>query len=981
MHILRITLLAALLLFPVSAAQAGQVSGQPTTTAKAAGPMTSDDEALAALDIAVPGLAAVKSAADSRDLAAVKNAYLDYRRTTCPAKFTVLPSGKPTAATEKSDTVGDEIIRHHIRNSYGFIPLSGEMGEPFDWKANPVPRSSPSYTFEWTYCVISRTGFWKQLADAYWKTLDEKYAQTWVDQFLDFVTKNPSTDQPPTGSLWRTLDASERMYDSWPYCYAHFVDTPAFTPDVQWIYLRSVLDHAKVLKAGLEVHGRTGNWVASECYALYAIGVLFPELRDAPAWRQYAMDRMVKELNLCVPPDGFEAELTPNYHYFTLSSFTGPVKLAQLNQLKIPDIFHEKILAMFRAPVWVMDQRGFDVSTNDSAAHNAASHAREGVALFPDDPLLQWAASGGTRGQEPPTSTMLPYAGFYAMRGGWKPTDTFLFFRAGPTGIAHEHEDMLEIVLRAWNRSLLFEQGTYSYDQSDWRRFVLGTSSHSTIIVDGNGQHRGRSNAPVTQPTDNPWVTTPTFDFVAGTYDKGYQKSVNDLTKIGSGVSYVGPVDRSVTHTRRVLFLKPYYALVLDSLNGTGAHTFDSLYYMDSPAADIDPSTQAAFSHNNGDVQLALYPLDRNELTAEIVQGQMDPILGWYAGAHRTVPTIRFRKKQSAPARFATFVYPFLGNHPAFHAEASSVGDGAWGQSLNTPLEHAIVAVSLDDSTRSLTVKDVHANAAGLIIRQHQTDKTGTLVGGWKLTRFVDVTFDFSPSSPATLVWQEKQDALLVFNANDQTCTIQIAKPFKATADLQPGVWTLVKADGRFASSAPPLFVPIERTFPEQPYADYLNSFPHKVQQAGAAAVHVSADQFVQPPHMSLRSKFGVDHPVLAAWDEVDSRLSANVIVPQAGWYRIKLRYCSGEAPMRSVLIDNQYPFREAHDVPFPNTIGDFPSDGWSNHANDWKEATFGEPQSPGGWMFHLPKGNVSIAIQNDGGGLNLDSIEIDPVN
>ena len=663
-------LVASLLLAVVSVSTTQ--SAKPLT----AGPLTTDEQAIAALDVDAKGLEKTKAALQSHDIDAAKQAYLEYRRTACPVRFTIAPQDKPKVAVESFDAVGNEIGHHFIRNSYGFNPLSGDMGEPFDWKANPVPRSSPDFTFEWTYCIISRTGFWKDLANAYWKTLDEKYARTWAEQFLDFVAKNPASDNPSAGSMWRTLDSSERMYDSWPYCYAHFLNSPAFTPQVQWMYLRSILDHVNILKAGLSVPGRTGNWVVSECYGLYAIGAYFPELRDAAAWRQMALDRMVVELKYCVPPDGFEAELTPNYHYFTLSSFTGPMELAKLNHLPIPPEFHDTVLSMYQAPVLVMDQRGYDVSTNDSSLHNAALAARGGVQLLGDDPLLVWASSFGSRGTAPPASTMLPYAGFYTMRGGWNPMDSFLFFRAGPTGIAHEHEDMLEVTLRAWNKSLLFEQGTYQYDQSEWRRFDLSTSSHSTIIVDGNGQHRGRSSAPVTQPVHNPWVTTPIFDFTSGTYDKGYQKSVHDLTKNGSGVTYVGRVDRSVSHSRRVLFLKPYYALILDLLDGSGTHTFDSLYYVDSPSAEIDSDSGAAFSHNQGDVQLALFPLEKEHLVTDIVQGQMKPMLGWLAGAHQPMPTVRFRKQQDAPARFATFLYPYFGAHPQYHAEPIATGDG-----------------------------------------------------------------------------------------------------------------------------------------------------------------------------------------------------------------------------------------------------------------------------------------------------------------
>lgn len=761
------------------------------------GPVVSpatDHDALEALNLDAPGMEKVKAAGDN--LAAVKQAYLDYRRSACPAKWFVNPSDMPAQASEIDDARGDAVCHHIVRNNYGFKPAVGNMGRVFNWKGNPTPPNSPDFTHEWTWCVISRTEFWKDLADAYWKTHNEKYAQAWVSQLLDFAAKNPVERAAPNQlSLWRTLDASMRMYGSWPYCYFHFINSPAFTPDAQWVYLKSVLDHAHLLKGAVQTPGGTSNWVASQCWGLYAIGVLFPELRESADWREIALNRLMEELNLCVPPDGFEAELSPGYHYFTLNSSVGPMRAAKLNHLSVPSEFRDKLLAMYRAPVWVMNQSGKTVATNDSPICNAAAYAREGVELLGPDPLLEWAGSGGTRGEAPPTSTALPYAGFYAMRGGWKPDDMFLFFRAGPVGIAHQHQDKLEIVLNAWDKTLLFEQGSYSYDHSKWRRYVLGTSSHSTMIVDGNGQNRPNNKAPVTQPTGNPWVATPLFDFVAGTYSGGYQKSIYDASS-GSPDRYIGPVDHSVTHTRRIVFFKPFYALVLDTAEGTGKHTFDTLFQLDSPAADVDSSSQAVFSRNAGDVQLALYPLDRDNLKADVVCGQMEPMLGWYAAQHRAIATVRFRKQQEAPARFATFLYPYRGQRPAFIARELARADGIWGCTFHSAMEDAAVTLTMNDEPADLSLAShgntTTATAVGLVMRSHGADQP--FVGAWKLTATAGPSGTFTTDSPTSLVWQSDSNSILFYNAGDKACAVHITAPFDTAASLPPSRWMRVSA-------------------------------------------------------------------------------------------------------------------------------------------------------------------------------------------
>jgi hypothetical protein len=90
------------------------------------------------------------------------------------------------------------------------------------------------------------------------------------------------------------------------------------------------------------------------------------------------------------------------------------------------------------------------------------------------------------------------------MRSGWEWNDMFLFFRAGPPGSGHEHQDKLEVTLRAWDNDLLIDPGTFTYDKSNFRRYFIGTASHDTIIVDGKWQHRPSNIPPVTEPASCP---------------------------------------------------------------------------------------------------------------------------------------------------------------------------------------------------------------------------------------------------------------------------------------------------------------------------------------------------------------------------------------------------------------------------------------------------------------------------------------------
>ena len=741
-------------------------------------------------------MAALRTVAASGDLPALQHAYLDFCRS---QKKPIAPVG-PGLAT---DPAGELICAHIIRNNtYGTLPPEGSMGADWDWTFNPTPRDDPAFTDEWTWCVVSRMEFWMRLADAYSRTRNEKYAREWVAELRDFAAKNRLNDDGRHGrvTLWRTLDSAKRMAVSWPYAYRRFLASPALTPDANWLYLKLVCDHAACLTAGLNNESRSGNWVTSECQALYTIGVLFPELREAARWRDVAVSRMVKEMERMVLPDGMEAELAPGYHVVALNSFRGMVQLATEHHYVLPATFIVKIRDMYKALVMIMDQSGAVVPTNDSAGFvDATQQAQRGLELM-SDPVLSWASQAQRSGAGLPNSTRLPFAGFYALRGGWKPDDLFLFFRAGPTGLAHEHEDMLQIVLRAGGRTLLLEPGIYSYDHSDWRRYALGTASHNTIIVDGKWQHRGPSAISTLQPVNNPWVTTPVFDYVAGIYDGGYQTCDYDPTKQSRPMRWVGPVDRSVVHTRHVLYLRPAYVVVLDSLDGSGTHTFDAHFHLEAPAAAVIGPDQAVFSQHGTGMELGLYPLEHEHLVVDVVQGQKDPLLGWLPAEHRPIPTVRFRKVQAAPATFATLLYPFDGNAPVVHANAIPCKTrGVWSERLTTPLEIAEITLSTDCSARSLDYDSairgpVTAHAAGVVVRQ---PKLGDEIsGGWFLTVYCDEHIAYTTTSPAALLIAEHAGRLTAFNGGAQPVVISFTRPFTQSAVLASGVWTAITPSG-----------------------------------------------------------------------------------------------------------------------------------------------------------------------------------------
>jgi heparinase II/III-like protein len=89
---------------------------------------------------------------------------------------------------------------------------------------------------------------------------------------------------------------------------------------------KSFVEHAQYL---MKFH-RQGNWLTMEANGLYHVGALFPEFTDARPWRDTALGRLYRELDVQVYPDGAQIELAPGYHGVIIQNFLGPVELVPL---------------------------------------------------------------------------------------------------------------------------------------------------------------------------------------------------------------------------------------------------------------------------------------------------------------------------------------------------------------------------------------------------------------------------------------------------------------------------------------------------------------------------------------------------------------------------------------------------------------------------------------------------------------------------
>lgn len=590
-----------------------------------------------------------------------------------------------------------------------------DFGKHINWCVHPLSKG-PNRTIEWN-SMLNRHFHFSSLAHAYRKTGNEKYARELAQQINSFIRDCPvllngSGNLNAYHGPWVTLNTAIRYQNSWPDVIFDCLQSPEFTDDIIVNIVKSSAEHAQHLVENYTGH----NWLTAEALAVYTIGTIFPEYKQAAAWRQFGITKLYNQLKNYVYPDGLMNELALGYNCWVLEEFSRVLQVADMNGrlAEIPADYERQIEKMFNYLMYDCMPDGKCFGLNDSWNTDVMFLLRKGYRLFPKRSDFLYPISAGKEGKRPKQDSIaMPYAGHYIMRSGWDKNARVLHFDGGLLGSGHYHEDKLHVAMYAYGKLLLPDAGTYSYNRSKWRAYVLKTYSHNTVLVDGMNQVRrlaaGRrfrvwpkpwtASAPA---TDTRWTTTHGLDYVVGFYRYKYR----EYTDWQHRKKHPKVLD-TVQHARKILFVKPDFWIIHDVLTSKDnkKHTCDVLFHINVDEAKINPKTNAVTSSCKDAANVAIFPLNTGSLKVKIVEGKTDaPIQGWTRPGGKkhpdypmnTIPTAIFNKTWRNGTDVVTVVYPFAAGAgcPVKSVTPIESKDGAVAAkiTLTTGVEHVYLS-------------------------------------------------------------------------------------------------------------------------------------------------------------------------------------------------------------------------------------------------------------------------------------------------
>ena len=376
-----------------------------------------------------------------------------------------------------------------------------------------------------------------------------------------------------------------------------------------------------------------------ECNGLYTAGALFPELKESKEWRRIAIETMHRESVNQYLPDGSQFELSTGYHQVATENIIGLYETGSLVGLahEFPEDYVKRLEKALIYDITIMTPRQeLPGPLNDGWPFiTVPSFVGRYAPFFPKSEIIQWVVKQDSLSPPNFTSIYLPFTKFIFMRTGWSKTDHFAFMDVAALGMAHVHQDKLNVLIYPYGRErLLFDGGGGEYEISRFRDYALSSESHNTVLVDGFSQVRthyyypndaiGYGNPKTPKPE---FETTPMFDYASGWYIDAYRNR-----------SYFPS-----NHQRELLFIKgsdksiPMF-LVVDTMTSTDGrvHNYEARWHLRTTNIDFNTQLKILATNDTDEANLAIISLSKESISRPVIAQLYPNILGY--DVHRGSP-------------------------------------------------------------------------------------------------------------------------------------------------------------------------------------------------------------------------------------------------------------------------------------------------------------------------------------------------------
>lgn len=585
------------------------------------------EEVWAKLDLAQPGLEAVRTAVEAGDEGGGWRALLEYYRAKHPRRAVM----SSTRDYPEADRICERVFQ------WGpYEPA--EYSQDMNWEWDPrgdIEWVAAMYRFYWAMPLL----------EAYADSGEEKYPRAFVDLTSDWIRKHPLEQHQRAhpvytnwkGFAWLDIQTGIRAKN---LCAAFpvFVHSDSFTPEFLGTVLASLFDHQ--VKTEQLPLTKAHNKAMFETRGFIDVACTFPEFADSPRWMRLGLDRACENLLAQTTTDGVQREWCGGYHLGVLRDAAEIMRRAQKFGIDAPEAYRDRIRAMYDYVFAIATPDLAFPMFGDTSRARVASPDRSKWPLY--SPLLgatdlledaKYAARARLDLANLPeqTSYAFPEAGMYVMRDRWGPEQIYMPVHCSPPALSsHDQPDNGTFELYAYGRWLMPDSGYYTYGHDpDGRAWHRRTRVHQTLTLDGKDARV--DGAPVL------WKTAPDGDVVVvenGSYD-------------------------GLRHRRTIWFVGKRFFVILDEAIGDASGTLMLHFQLAPGEAAFDGGNRRAYTLFE-DANVLIWA----DADAPIAMVEEE---GWYAhqyGRREPRKAFRYEVPHGAPGVFLSLVIPYQGATP-----------------------------------------------------------------------------------------------------------------------------------------------------------------------------------------------------------------------------------------------------------------------------------------------------------------------------
>jgi hypothetical protein len=455
------------------------------------------------------------------------------------SKFRVsdIEIGEWASAKEESDEYrwythllqqADEIVRNRIT----FFNLRDHyLGDPIDWnkdhgsgKRAPM-QFAPSIDYR-DYRITGDCKFvWELnrhhhlviLGRAYRASGNVKYAMAAIKQLETWLDQCPFG----RGMNWRSpLELGIRLIN-WVWALDLLKESGVYSEDFQRRIVHSVYLHLWEISRKYSRGSSANNHLIGEAAGVFIATCYFKNLRNGYRWQEESREILSREIIVQSYPDGCTHEQAIGYHLFVLQFFLIAGIVAKGCSIEFPPEYWARLEKMLEflgklteggasLPIFGDCDDGYVLDLGGDRGDYQELLAA-GAVLFGRSDFKRWAGkypeacrwllgkrsrerfqSLEVNSNEPDlTSHAFPESGYYLLQCGNKRSKDHIsvLFDCGELGFksiaAHGHADALSFSMRAFDRDVFIDPGTYDYFSfPDWRNYFRSTRAHNAVMVD-----------------------------------------------------------------------------------------------------------------------------------------------------------------------------------------------------------------------------------------------------------------------------------------------------------------------------------------------------------------------------------------------------------------------------------------------------------------------------------------------------------------